>query len=90
MVERIEKVARIKGVDYDVERPFDRKEDYQDNKKKKEFAQALSQAMRKDKAQESSMPKPYRLELSTRPTQSLFYQDGLNLRQLGVNIHGNG
>ena len=89
MVERIEKVARIKGVDYDVERPFDRKEDYQDSKKKK-FAQTLSQAMSKNQAQESSMPTPYRLELSTRATQSLFYQDGLNLRQLGVSIHGNG
>ncbi|MBR6266896.1 MAG: hypothetical protein IKR28_00990 [Selenomonadaceae bacterium] len=89
MVERIERIARIKGVDYDVERPFERKENYQDSKKKK-FAQTLNQAMRKDQTRESSMPTPYRLELSTRATQSLFYQDGLSLRQLGVNIHGNG
>ncbi len=90
MVERIEKVARIKGVDYDVEHRFDRKEDYQDNRKKK-FAQTLNQAMSRNQAQEkNSMPIPYRLELNTRATQSLFYQDGLNLSQLGVSTHGNG
>ena len=30
MVERIEKVNRVKGVDYDVNRPFERKEGYGD------------------------------------------------------------
>ena len=87
MVERIEKIARIKGVEYDVSRPFDRKEGYQDNKKKK-FAQELNQAMQKSQKQESTMPIPYRLELNTRATQSLFYQGGLDLRHLGAGIHG--
>ncbi len=85
MIERIEKVARVKGVDYDVSRSFDRKEGYQDQKKKK-FSQILNQAVDKKKS-ESNMPIPYQLELSTRPTQSLFYQDGLNLNQLGVNVN---
>ncbi len=86
MIERIEKVARVKGVDYDVSRSFDRKEGYQDQKKKK-FSQILNQAVEKKKS-ESTTPIPYQLELSTRPTQSLFYQDGLNLNQLGVNVNG--
>ena len=89
MVERIERIARVKGVEYDVERSFERKEGYQDSKKKK-FAQELNQAMQKNQKTESTMPIPYRLELNTRATQSLFYQGGLNLNQLGVTIHGNG
>lgn len=89
MIERIEKVARVKGVEYDTDRPFQRKEGYQDSRKKK-FSQALNQAMQKKQQTNSTMPIPYRLELNTRATQSLFYQDGLNLSQLGVSTHGNG
>ena len=35
--------------------------------------------MKRGVKQESSVPEPYRLELNTRATQSLFYQNGVEL-----------
>ena len=46
MVERIEKVNRVKGVDYDVNRPFERKEGYGDGTgKDSAFRQMLKKQM---------------------------------------------
>ena len=38
MVDRIERVARIKGVEYDVGRSFERKEGYRDQQEKRKFS----------------------------------------------------
>ena len=81
MVEKILKIARIKGVDNDVGRRFDsrRKDGDGDNA----FANELSRVMNKKKKTESSeIPEAYKLELSNIGTQSLFYYGGLNLQDL--------
>ena len=81
MVEKILKVARIKGVDYDVGRRFDsRRKDGDENNS---FANELKRVMNKKKDNESSeIPEAYKLELTNIGTQSLFYYGGLNLSEL--------
>ena len=79
MVDRIERVARIKDVEYDVGRSFERKEGYRDQQEKRKFSEVLQSVMKRGVKQESSVPEPYRLELNTRATQSLFYQNGVEL-----------
>ena len=63
---------------------FERKEGYNDDKKNKQsFAHALTKEMEKEvrPANEAGlgMPNAYRLDLSTRPTQSLFYREYVDL-----------
>ncbi len=80
MVERIEKVARVKGVDYDVGRRFDSRRNGDDGSS---FASELNRLMNKKKEVKSSeIPEAYKLELSSIGTQSLFYYGGLNLHDL--------
>lgn len=79
MLDRIERIARVKGVDSSVGRSFERKEGYNENKKKQSFEKKLTQEMNKenDSADEAGLnvPKAYRLDISSRPTQSLFYKE---------------
>lgn len=81
MVEKILKIARIKGVDNDVGRRFDsRRKDGDENNT---FANELKRVMNKKKEDESSkVPEAYSLELSNIGTQSLFYYGGLDLQAL--------
>jgi hypothetical protein len=84
MLERIERVARIKGVEG---RAFERKEGYNEEKKNKQaFKNALSKEMDKEvrPANEAGigMANAYRLELSSRPTQSLFYREMVDLSNI--------
>ena len=81
MVEKILKIARIKGVDNDVGRRFDsrRRESDED----KAFANELNRVMKKNEdSEKSEIPAAYSLELSSIGTQSLFYYGGLNLNEL--------
>ena len=81
MVEKILRIARIKGVDNDVGHRFDsrRKDSDEDNT----FANELSRVMKKkEKTESSEIPEAYKLELSNIGTQSLFYYGGLNLNEL--------
>ena len=89
MVERIEKVARVKGIEYDVNRPYDQEENERNGAKQK-FAKVLRSVMKRSAPQESTVPDAYRLEITNRATQSLFYQNGLDLRQIGVHLDGKG
>ena len=84
MLNRIERVARVKGVDSSVNRSFERKEGYQDGKRDKQsFAHTLNKEMEKEVRPSNEaglgMPNAYRLELSTWPTQSLFYRELVDL-----------
>lgn len=80
MLDRIERIARVKGVDSGVGRSFERKEGYNENKKdKRSFDKTLTKEMDKDvpsadKAGLNAM-NAYSLDISSRPTQSLFYRD---------------
>ena len=95
MLNRIERVARVKGIDSSVNRSFERKEGYHDAKKDKQsFAYTLNQEKEKEvrPANEAGlgMPNAYRLELSTLPTQSLFYRELVDLSSVEGKIDVNG
>ena len=82
MVERIEKVTRVKGISYDAYRPFERKDGYQDKgNSRQSFSQALKGAVGR---QEQAAAGSYRVELrsASRATQSLFYLGGLDLSRV--------
>ena len=91
MVERIERISRVKAVEYDVNRPYDRGEGGNGGTSKR-FAQVLRDTMshRGSSSPGSTVPEAYRLELSVRPTQSLFYQDSPNLHILRSHANGAG
>ena len=80
MVERIERVSRVNGVSYGAYRPFERKEGYQDKERQKpKFSRFLRSALGTEPENDGS----YRVDIgSGRATQSLFYQGGIDLRQL--------
>ena len=81
MVEKILKIARIKGVDNDVGRRFDSRR--KDGDEENAFANELSRVMKKKKETEpSEISEAYKLELTNIGTQSLFYYGGLNLNEL--------
>ena len=80
MVEKIERVARVKGVDYDVGRRFDSRGNGDGGGS---FAEELNRVINKKREVKSSeIPEAYKLELSSIGTQSLFYYGGLNLNDL--------
>ena len=92
MLERIERVARVKGVEG---RAFERKEGYEDNpKSKKQFAEILDHELEKEARPDNEagpgVPNAYRLELRARPTQSLFYQNEVDLSKAEGKIHDAG
>ena len=78
MLERIERVERIKGIDNDVGKSFARRHGYDDtNKNGKNFAQVLRDTLRGGVPTEREVPAAYALDISTVPkaTQSLFYDN---------------
>lgn len=82
MLEKIEKILRIKNVDNDVGRRFDsrRRNGEEDGSG---FANELRRVMhKKNKVEPSEVPEAYKLELTNIGTQSLFYYGGLNLNEL--------
>ena len=90
-VDRIEKVARVKSVDYDINRPFDRKEGYEDQKdRERAFKYQLHRAMKKQPAASTdvAISEPYTVDC-TRATQSLFYKEGSPLSILRK-VYGKG
>ncbi len=90
MVERIEKVTPVKGVEYDVGRPFERKEGYGDGTKRDSaFRELLKQQMNKNATKSASEDEAYAVDIQ-RATQSLFYNGGVDLRGLGKDINGKG
>ena len=88
MVDRIEKVTKVKGVSYDIGRPFERKEGYGDGTgKDSAFRQMLKKQMEKNTSENAPIAEAYAVDIQ-RATQSLFYKDGLNLRVLGKDVYG--
>ncbi len=82
MVERIEKIARVKGVDYDVGKRFDSSRQQSDDGKSK-FAAELSRVMnKKNSPKTSTISEAYTLELSGLGSQSLFYFGATDLGTL--------
>lgn len=81
MVEKILRIARVKGIDNDVGRRFDSR--LKDGDGDNAFANELNRVMKKkEKTDSSEIPEAYKLELTNIGTQSLFYYGGLNLNEL--------
>lgn len=81
MVERIEKIARIKSVDYDVGKRFD--SSHGRGEDGKSFAAELSRVMNKKAEKKvASIPEAYKLELSNYDYEALFYFGATDLRTL--------
>lgn len=78
MVEKVSKIARVKPIDYDVERRFDSQNQRDD--KKGSFLYELRQVLNK-KSPPSEFPAAYNLELSGEHL-GLFYYGGLDLNAL--------
>ena len=79
MLEKIERVARVKGVDCDVNSPFLRKNNRDDqNSGKSPFHKMLTEKMRQQ-GEETPVAEAYVLDCQ-QVTQSLFYQGGVDLR----------
>ncbi|MBQ7703895.1 MAG: hypothetical protein IJT73_00480 [Selenomonadaceae bacterium] len=79
MVERIEKIARVKPVDYDVGRRFDSRNHRED--KKGSFLSELRRVINK-KNTSTEIPEAYNLELSGDNANHLFYFGSLDLDAL--------
>ena len=78
MVEKIEKIARVKPVDYDVGRRFDSRNNREE--KSSSFLSELRRVMGK-KNKPAEIPAAYNLELSGENTR-LFYYGSLDLDAL--------
>ena len=74
MVERIEKIARIKGVDYDVGKRFDSSRQRGDDGNPN-FAAGTP-------PKTSTIPEAYKLELSSIGSEALFYFGATDMRTL--------
>jgi len=83
MVERIERIARIKGINSG--QAFERKEGYEDQAGRQAFAQVLKKAMGSPSVSRATTA-AYQLDLSSRPTQSLFYRDGTDFSSLAKGL----
>ena len=75
MIEKIEKIARIKGIDFDVGKKFD--SEHSDSG----FAAALRRAVGK-KNKSAEMSEAYSLELNSFGGEGLFYFGATDLRAL--------
>ncbi len=79
MIERIEKIARVKRVENDVGRQ------YHDSSHSngKSFLDELNSAMgKKNRPKPVKFSDPYKVDLQNTATQSLFYYSGLDLEAL--------
>ena len=94
MVDRIERITRVKGINQGIDQFFNRKEGSADDKKHQMFEQDLERELRKEprSAIEAGpdVPKAYQLDLTTKPTQSLFYEEGADLTKAKGKMHDAG
>lgn len=94
MLERIERVARVKASELDIGRSFKRKEGYEEQKEKKQqFSQMLQKEMKKKTRPDNDggpgVPNAYALTLESKPTHSLYYEDQIDIAKVRERIHGN-
>ena len=79
MVERIEKIARVKPIDYDVGRRDSHK---QRDDKKGSFLNELRRVINKKNTASAEIPEAYNLDLSGENSNYLFYFGSLDLDAL--------
>ena len=83
MLEKVAKIARVKGVDYDVGRRFDSRR-HSDDEEAGSFASELRKVLNKkvEPKKTSEIPEAYKLDITSSGTHSLFYFGGLDLNSL--------
>ncbi len=80
MLAKIEKIARVKPIDYDFGRRFDSRDD---SEKNSSFLQELKRAIaKKIAAKTSKIPDAYRLEITEETPPALFYFGGSDITGL--------
>ncbi len=94
MLERIERVTRVKGTELDIGRSFKRKEGYEDGKEKKqEFSKLLDKEMQKEVRPDNDggpgVPKAYALTIDSQPTHSLYYNYLADITKARNILYGN-
>ena len=94
MLERIERVTRVKGTELDIGRSFKRKEGYEDEKEKKqEFSKMLQKEMQKEVRPDNDggpgVPKAYALTIDSKPTHSLYYNYLVDITKARNILYGN-
>ena len=78
MINKIERVSRVKGVDFDVGKKYD-----SNRESKNAFADTLRRVLnKKADSNRSEIPEAYKLDITSGGTQSLFYFGGLDLNRL--------
>ena len=89
MLDKIERIARIKRVENDVTNRFDRKRGFKEDRQnsKKKFSTTLQRAIDNDAEVASAATvqisdSAVYLQLTSTPSHSLFYRSGLTLHQL--------
>ena len=79
MIKKIEKITRIKGIDFDVGNKYNEQHDGKDSA----FETTLKRVINKKSAQETSkIPEAYSLDIASMGGQSLFYMGGTDFRAL--------
>ena len=94
MLERIERVTRVKATEMDIGRSFRRKEGYEDEKgRKQDFSKILKKEMQKEVRPDNDggpgVPRAYALTLDSKPTHSLYYNYLADITKARNLIHGN-
>lgn len=80
MVERIERIARVKPIDYEVGRRFDSRNHREE--KKGAFLNELKRVINKKAEKPSEIPAAYNLELSGDNSNYLFYLGSVDIESL--------
>ena len=94
MLERIERVTRVKGTELDIGRSFKRKAGYEDEKEKKqEFSKMLQKEMKKEVRPDNDggpgVSKAYALTIDSKPTHSLYYNYLVDITKARNIVYGN-
>lgn len=84
MVERIESIDRIKGINYDVGRR-ERKDGYNEDASGKKFMEYLQKARKVKTEKSAPVGEAYKLDVG-RPTHSLFYEESVDFRAIRRNL----
>ena len=84
MVERIESIERVKGINYDVGR-HERKEDEKEDLSGRKFSDYLKKAKKTPPKEAAPIGEAYKLDVG-RSTHSLFYEGEIDFRAIRRNL----
>ena len=84
MVEGIERIERVKSVNYDVGRREKDEGSYEEGSDKR-FSDYLKKANKKPQKESAGIGEAYKLDVG-RPSHSLFYDGGIDFRAIKKNL----